>query len=64
VVRDAIGSVVNAVTGHSASQTKQPAETPAPSSTPEPETTSGTSTSGTSDNKAPDGQNSASDSGQ
>jgi hypothetical protein len=67
VVRDAIGSVVNAVTGHSASQTKQPTETPAPSSTPESGTTSGTgtsgtSTSGTSDNKAPDGQNSASDS--
>ena len=69
VVKDVIGSVVNAVTGHKASQTKKPTEAPAPSSTPEPATTSGTSTSGTStsgtsDDKAPDGQNSASDSGQ
>jgi hypothetical protein len=59
VVKDVIGSVVNAVTGHKANQTKKPTEAPAPSSTPEPATTSGTS-----DDKAPDGQNSAGDSGQ
>jgi len=59
VVKDVIGSVVNAVTGHKANQTKKPTEAPAPSSTPEPATTSGTS-----DDKAPDGQKSAGDSGQ
>jgi hypothetical protein len=62
VVKDVIGSVVNAVTGHKANQTKKPTEAPAPSSTPEPATTSGTSA--TSGDKAPDGQKSAGDSGQ
>jgi hypothetical protein len=42
VVRDVIDSVVNAVTGHRASQIKKPVEAPAPS-TPATNTTSGSS---------------------
>jgi len=55
VVKDVIGSVVNAVTGHHASQTKKPVDAPAPSA-PAPANTPGTS--------ADNGQNSGTDSGQ
>jgi hypothetical protein len=57
VVKDVIGSVVNAVTGHHASQTKKPVDAPAPSApAPAPANTPGTS--------ADNGQNSGTDSGQ
>jgi hypothetical protein len=55
VVRDVLDSVVKAVTGHHASQTKKPSEVSTPS-TPAPDNTPGAS--------GDQGQNSGSDSGQ
>ena len=61
VVKDALNSVVNAVTGHEASQTKKPTgETPTPSPTSDPASDSATD----SGSPASNNQDSSSDSGQ